>query len=120
MPHILVADDDLDIARLVSFQLKFHGFDVSLAHDGAAALERAQERKPDVILLDWMMPGMDGLECLTALKADPGLRSIPVILMTARAQQADIDAGVAAGAAAYLIKPFQLDNLLRTIQEAAG
>lgn len=120
MPHILVADDDLDIARLVSFQLKYHGFEVSLAHDGAAALERARTRTPDLILLDWMMPGMDGLECLTALKADPRLRRVPVILMTARAQQADVDAGISAGAAAYLVKPFALDNLIRTIREAAG
>ncbi|MFZ5814233.1 MAG: response regulator [Bacillota bacterium] len=118
MPHILVADDDLDIARLVSFQLKYHGFDVTLAHDGASALERAQTSRPDLILLDWMMPGMDGLECLTHLKADPRLQGIPVIMMTARAQQSDMEEGIAAGARAYLVKPFQLENLIRTVREA--
>lgn len=118
MPHILVADDDLDIARLVAFQLKFHGFEVTMAHDGAAALEKALSGAPDVILLDWMMPGMDGLQCLTALKASPGLRHIPVILMTARAQQTDVDAGLSAGASAYLVKPFQLDKLIHTVREA--
>lgn len=118
MPHILVADDDLDIARLVAFQLKHHGFEVTLAHDGAAALDKARSSSPDLILLDWMMPGMDGLECLTALKATPALSHIPVILMTARAQQADVDAGISAGAAAYLVKPFPLDSLIRTVREA--
>lgn len=120
MSHILVADDDLDIARLVAFQLRYNGFDVTLAHDGAAALDQAHAIHPDAILLDWMMPGMDGLECLTALKADADLRQIPVILMTARAQKADVEEGMKAGASAYLVKPFQLDSLMHTIQEAMG
>lgn len=118
MPHILVADDDLDIARLVAFQLKVHGFEVTLAHDGAAALGKAQLSPPDLILLDWMMPGMDGLECLTALKATPSLCHIPVILMTARAQQGDVAAGLSAGAAAYLVKPFEFDKLVEAVREA--
>lgn len=116
--HILVADDDLDIARLVAFQLRFHGYEVTLAHDGATALEQARTISPDAILLDWMMPGMDGLECLTALKAAPELKAIPVILMTARAQQADVAAGMTAGAAAYLVKPFPLEELIQTMREA--
>lgn len=120
MSHVLVADDDLDIARLVEFQLRFHGYDVTLAHDGNAALNQARAVRPDVILLDWMMPGMDGLECLNALKADEQLRSIPVILMTARAQQTDVTAGTQAGAAAYLVKPFQLETLLETLQGVLG
>lgn len=120
MPRILVADDDLDIARLVAFQLKFSGYEVTLAHDGAAALDQARAVSPDLILLDWMMPGMDGLECLTALKGDPALASIPVILMTARAQQADVNAGLQAGAAAYMVKPFELEQLIRTVKGAVG
>ncbi|MEW8978137.1 MAG: response regulator [Symbiobacterium sp.] len=120
MPHILVADDDLDIARLVAFQLQYTGYEVTLAHDGPTALARARDSAPDLILLDWMMPGLDGLQCLTALKADPSLRHIPVVLMTARAQQADVQAGIAAGAAAYLVKPFELSQLIATVKEAVG
>jgi len=120
MSLILVADDDLDIARLVAFQLKYSGYEVTLAHDGAEALARARETAPDLILLDWMMPGMDGMQCLAALKGDPVTRGIPVVLMTARAQQSDVQAGMAAGAAAYLIKPFELDHLIRTVKEAVG
>jgi len=117
MPHILVADDDLDIARLVEFQLRFHGFVVSVVHDGQSALEKAREVRPDLILIDWMMPGMDGLQCLTAIKADPTLKHLPVILMTARAQTGDVQAGMTAGAAAYLVKPFALDKLIQTVRE---
>ncbi|WP_273378876.1 response regulator [Symbiobacterium thermophilum] len=120
MALILVADDDPDIARLVAFQLQYNGYEVTLARDGTEALARARETAPDLILLDWMMPGMDGLECLTALKGDPATRGIPVVLMTARAQQADVQAGIAAGAAAYLVKPFELDHLIRTVKEAVG
>ncbi|MBP2017756.1 two-component system phosphate regulon response regulator PhoB [Symbiobacterium terraclitae] len=120
MPHILVADDDLDIARLVEFQLKYSGYQVTLAHDGNTALDRARAGRPDLILLDWMMPGLDGMECLTALKSDPSLRHIPVILMTARAQQGDVQAGIAAGATAYLVKPFDLEQLIHAVKEAVG
>ncbi|OTA40139.1 MAG: two-component system response regulator, partial [Symbiobacterium thermophilum] len=109
-----------DIARLVAFQLRYSGYEVTLAHDGHEALQRAREAAPDLILLDWMMPGMDGLECLAALKGDPATRGIPVVLMTARGQQADVEAGMAAGAAAYLVKPFALDHLIRTVKEAVG
>lgn len=116
MPRVLIADDDPDIARLVEFQLRFHGFEVTTAHDGAAALELARQSMPDMMLVDWMMPGMDGLQCLVALKADPALRHIPVVLMTARAQAGDVQTGLEAGAAAYLIKPFDLDQLVTTVQ----
>jgi adenylate cyclase len=115
--RILVAEDDLDIARLVLFQLQFHGYAATLAADGAEALRIARENPPDLILVDWMMPVMDGLQTVKALKADPTLRAIPVILMTARAQVQDIKAGMDAGAAAYLVKPFPLEQLIHTIRE---
>lgn len=116
MPRILVAEDDMDIARLIEFQLRFHKFEVMLAGDGAEALQLARQTRPDVILVDWMMPVMDGLHAIRALKADPDLKQLPVILMTAKAQGTDIQAGLAAGAAAYLVKPFPLDQLITTIQ----
>lgn len=118
MARILVAEDDLDIARLIQFQLQFHGFTVKMANDGAEAVELARDFQPDLVLLDWMMPKMDGFQALNALKSDPGLRQIPVILMTARAQGHDVEAGLAAGAAAYLVKPFPLEQLITTISEA--
>jgi CheY-like chemotaxis protein len=115
--RILVAEDDLDIARLVQFQLQFSGYSVTLAPDGSEALKAAKNEPPDLILVDWMMPVMDGLQTVKALKSDPDLKHIPVILMTARAQGHDIQAGVNAGAAAYLVKPFPLDQLIAKIAE---
>lgn len=117
MRRILVAEDDFDIARLVQFQLQFNGYAVTLAPDGSEALKAARNDPPDLILVDWMMPVMDGLQTVKALKADPALRHIPVILMTARAQGHDIQAGMTAGAAAYLVKPFPLEQLISTIGE---
>lgn len=117
MKRILVAEDDLDIARLVQFQLQFAGYHVTMAPDGSEALKIARKDPPDLILVDWMMPVMDGLQTVKALKLDPVLKHLPVILMTARAQGHDIQAGMQAGAAAYLVKPFQLDQLLKTIAE---
>jgi len=115
--RVLVAEDDFDIARLVQFQLQISGYEVIMAENGAEALKTARQSRPDVILVDWMMPVMDGLQTVTALKADPDLQPIPVILMTARAQGQDIKAGIAAGAAAYLVKPFPLEQLTATIAE---
>jgi CheY-like chemotaxis protein len=117
MKRLLVAEDDLDIARLVQFQLQFSGYEVTLAPDGSEALKIARKEPPDLILVDWMMPIMDGLQTVKALKADPALRHIPVILMTARAQGHDIQAGMNAGAVAYLVKPFPLEQLISTIRE---
>lgn len=117
MKRILVAEDDMDIARLVQFQLQFSGYEVTLAPDGAEALKLARKNRPDLILVDWMMPVMDGLQTVKALKADPDLKEVPVILMTARAQGHDIQAGIKAGAVAYLVKPFPLDQLISTIAE---
>lgn len=118
MTKILVAEDDLDIARLIQFQLKLNGYEVTAVGDGAEAMKRARRDQPDLMLVDWMMPVMDGLQVITALKADPELKRIPVILMTARAQEHDVQAGLAAGATAYLVKPFQLEQLVQAIQEA--
>lgn len=116
MARILLAEDDADIARLIAFQLKFHGFEVTHVPDGAEAVSAARTNRPDAILLDWMMPVMDGLEATQTLKGDAALRDIPVILMTARAQGQDIKAGMDAGASAYLVKPFPLDQLVETIR----
>lgn len=116
MAYVLVAEDDYDIARLIEFQLRYSGYEVTLAADGAEALTKARGRIPDVILVDWMMPVMDGLQVITAIKQDPDLRRVPVILMTAKAQAQDVRAGLEAGVSAYLVKPFPLEQLIQTIQ----
>lgn len=117
MRRVLVAEDDQDIARLITLQLRHQGYQVRLAEDGAQALSLARNERPDVILLDWMMPVMDGLETMTVLKADPDLSQIPVIMMTAKARNQDIQTGLSAGAAAYLVKPFPLEELSSAIQD---
>lgn len=104
--RILVADNDEDILTLVAFRLKRLGHEVLLAHDGAQALARAQEELPDLCVLDVMMPRLTGYEVTQRLRATPSTRDIPVILLTARVQEADVERGLAAGADAYVRKPF--------------
>jgi CheY-like chemotaxis protein len=105
--RILLIEDDDDIQTIARFALEVSGkFEVHGATDGAAGLEQARQVKPDVILLDVTMPGMDGYETCRRLKADPVTASIPVIFLSARAQQAEIERGRALGAIGYLVKPF--------------
>lgn len=103
---ILVADDDAVILGLLEVNFEMEGFTVVTAEDGAVALDRARETKPDIIVLDVMMPNMTGHEVAAALKADPDLADIPVIFVSAKAQSADIARGMELGAADYVTKPF--------------
>ena len=106
MARIVVADDDADIRDLVGFKLRQAGHDVETVEDGAAAVAAAQAARPDLVILDVMMPGMGGLDATRALRLDPGLARVPVILLTARAQESDIEQGFGAGADDYVVKPF--------------
>jgi CheY-like chemotaxis protein len=105
---ILLVDDDPDIVRLLTLTLKSEGFRLLSASDGIAALEIARAERPDLLLLDWNMPGRDGLEVCRALRAesDPDLRNVPVVLLTAQTGAEDTAAGFAAGVTDYVIKPF--------------
>jgi DNA-binding response OmpR family regulator len=103
---IVVADDDADIRDLVGFKLEQSGHEVELVADGAAAVSACRERRPDLVLLDVMMPGMSGLDACRALRDDTALATVPVILLTARAQESDIEQGFRAGADDYVVKPF--------------
>lgn len=104
---ILMVEDDPDIRRVAVMALKFKGgFEVLTASDGIEGLEVAAKEKPDVILLDSMMPKMDGPETCKRLKADETLRKIPVIFLTAKSQKKEIEAGLELGAIGYLVKPF--------------
>lgn len=114
---VLVVDDDPVIQRLLRVNFEMEGYQVVVAGDGLGGLERARELRPDVVVLDVMMPGMDGLQVATALKADPGTASIPVLLLSAKAQEADVRAGRATGAEAYVTKPF---DPLQLLEQVAG
>ena len=106
MAKIVVADDDADIRDLVVFKLQHSGHDIVAVGDGAAAVAACQLEIPDLVILDVMMPGMSGLEACRAMRADPALADVPVILLTARAQEADIENGFSIGADDYVVKPF--------------
>jgi CheY-like chemotaxis protein len=119
-PVILIADDDEDILELVRLRLSRSGYDTVLARNGAEALEAARERRPDVALLDVSMPAMTGYEVTAALKRDPITKDIPVILLTARAQTADVAKGFEAGADDYITKPFSPQALQIRVAAALG
>lgn len=113
---ILVVDDESRIARILEFNLSKQGYRVLTASDGAAALEAVAAEKPDLVLLDVMMPGMDGFEVCRSLKDDPATETIPVVLLTAKGQEIDRDTGTACGADAYMTKPFSPRDLLKRIR----
>ncbi|MFC7549859.1 response regulator [Plantactinospora sp. GCM10030261] len=112
---ILVVDDDEDIARFVAFNLRLHGFDVEHAHDGQEALEMIGRRRPDLAVVDLMMPRMDGLELTRRLRADPMTAVLPVIMLTARGMTADKVQGLTTGADDYLVKPFDTAELVARV-----
>jgi CheY-like chemotaxis protein len=117
-PLILCADDDPDILSLVSLRLERLGYEVVTAPDGRAALERARERRPDVVVLDVMMPGIDGWEVCRQLKETPGVRHIPVIFLSARAQDEDRQRGYALGVDEYVTKPFDPAHLVEIVRRS--
>jgi len=117
MPVALVVDDAPDIRLVVSFVLEKAGFEVYEESSGKAGLAAAAEMRPDVVLLDWMMPNMSGIEFCRALRGNADLGDVAVILLTAKAQQSDVEAGFAAGADDYIVKPFSPRELLNRVQE---
>jgi len=118
VPSILVVEDEPDLRELVRFNLELDGFEVGVAADGAEGLAAARSRRPDAILLDLMMPGIDGWEVLAQLKAsDPALATVPVLLLTARAADVDRARGGIEGAVRYLTKPFDLVELGAAVAE---
>ena len=116
-PVVLVADDDDDILLLVTTRLRRDGFDVISARNGDEALALAQQRRPDVAVLDVGMPGLDGMEVLQRIRADDELKGIRVLLLTAKAQESDARRGYDAGADAYVRKPFSPADLSARIRE---
>lgn len=111
MPSILIVEDDPDINELVSLRLQMNGHEVHAEFDGEAGLAAVRELKPDLVVLDWMMPRLTGVEVCRALREDPEVSATPVILLTAKAQEADVQRGFAAGADDYVAKPFSPPEL---------
>jgi DNA-binding response OmpR family regulator len=110
-PVIVVADDEEDILELVALALERGGYVVHRARDGEQALALMREHRPDVAILDVAMPKLDGFELMRRLRDDSALNAIKIVLLTARVQEADVDAGLAAGAHDYITKPFSPQDL---------
>jgi len=118
--RVLVVDDDEVIRQLIAVNLQLEGFDVATAVDGQDCLDKVQEINPDVITLDVMMPRLDGWETAVQLRKTPETAHIKVVLITARAQEDDINRGANVGADAYLTKPFDPGEMIRVVRELAG
>ena len=116
MAKILIAEDERDIRDLVAFTLRFAGYEVFPAGNGEEALEMAPKVKPDLIIMDVRMPRMTGYEACVVMKADPDLKDIPVVFLTARGQESEIQQGLEAGAEEYLLKPFAPDQLTTRVK----
>lgn len=119
-PLVLVADDDPDILDLVRYRLERSGYAVATATDGAEAVRLAGELDPALAVLDVMMPALNGFEVTRALRDDPQTARIPVILLTTKAQEEDVQEGFASGADDYLRKPFSPRELSARVQAILG
>ncbi len=117
MAKILIAEDERDIRDLVAFTLRFAGHEVFTASNGEEAVEMAPKVNPDLILMDVRMPRMTGYEACKAMKADPDLKDIPIVFLSAKGQENEIQQGLEAGAEKYLLKPFAPDQLTAQVKE---
>lgn len=113
---ILAVDDERAIVRLVQINLERHGYQVVTAYDGKEALEKVASEKPDLVVLDVMMPYMDGFEVLQQLRKNPETRDLPVIMLTAKAQDTDVFRGYTSGVDLYLTKPFNPMELVAFVK----
>jgi len=114
--RILAVDDEPHILKLISFSLRSHGFEVLEASDGLSAVSVAQAEHPDLILLDVMMPALDGYEACRRIKANPDTADIPIFMLTAKTQTAEHKTGFDAGAKDYITKPFTPKDLVATVE----
>lgn len=117
MAHILVAEDERDIRELISFTLTFAGHKITQAANGEQAVELAQQVLPDLIMTDVRMPKMTGYEACRMLKTIESVKHIPIIILSAKGQDEEIETGIDAGAVDYILKPFAPDELTRRVNE---
>ena len=120
MPRVVIADDDPDIRDLVTFKMRSAGYDVDAFADGEAALAAVLDDVPDLVLLDVMMPKMTGTEVCAALRRNEATARVPVILLTARSQELDVEHGFDVGADDYIVKPFSPRELVSRARAAMG
>ena len=113
---ILIVDDEINLVNMLQRLLKNLGYDISVAMDGRQALERANQFEPDLILLDIKMPDMDGIQVLKSLRSTPFFAERPIIVLSAKGQLHEINAGIEAGADTYLCKPVMFDEILTTVK----
>ena len=118
--RVLIIDDEASLRALVRANLEADGLGVDEAADGIEAMKMLRESQPDLILLDIMMPGKDGIEVLEELAADEELSKIPVILLTAKGELEDMERGAALGARGHITKPFDPEQMVRTVKAALG
>ena len=116
MARILIAEDEPDIRELVAFTLRFAGHEVNTSSNGEEELHMASQTVPDLVLMDVRMPRMTGYDACRAMKADPDLKDIPVVFLSAKGQDAEIQTGLDAGAEEYLLKPFAPDQLVERVR----
>ena len=112
--HILLVEDEVKLARFVELELSSEGYHTSVAHDGIAGLTLARESSPELVILDWMLPGLSGVEVCRRLRATGN--KVPVIFLTAKDEVSDRVAGLDAGADDYLVKPFSIEELLARVR----
>ncbi len=116
MSSILVVDDDRDSRMLVEFKLASLGHDIRVETDGERGLAAARAEIPDLMIVDWMMPRLTGIEVCREVRADPVLARLPLILITGRAQEVDLQRGLASGADDYILKPYSLRELASRVE----
>ena len=118
--RILVAEDERDIRSMIKFVLERNGYEVIEAANGVEALELAKNKSPDAVLLDVMMPEMDGYQVCLNLRSNPDTQNIPVVFLSAKGQVYEIDKGLKSGAIAYIVKPFAPKELVAQLKEIFG
>ncbi len=116
MTKILIAEDEPDIRELVAFTLRYAGYEVITATNGEEAVQLSREHMPDLALMDVRMPRMTGYDACRTMKADPEMKDIPVVFLSAKGQEAEIATGLQAGAEEYLLKPFAPDQLTERVR----
>jgi len=114
--RILLVDDELDLVETVRFSLELEGYDVLVTHNGEDALNQARKENPDLILLDLMLPKLDGYKVCRLLKFDERYKHIPILMLTAKTQEKDKLLGKETGADEYITKPFEMDELMRKVK----
>jgi DNA-binding response OmpR family regulator len=117
MPKILIAEDERDIRDLVIFTLQFSGYEVVSANNGEEAIEKTRREQPDLILMDVRMPRMTGYEACRELKKEERTQNIPIVFLSAKGQEQEVQSGLEAGAVDYILKPFSPIHLTKRIEE---